>query len=335
MLQTNIQTRKMFNDLVELYKKTKNEQKAFELGNQIELLQDEVKHLDSKKNLFLGTTLCLYALNIVDAFRSKPKGGFRKSTFNVEFEIDNEARIRFNFKIVVLFGVLVLHFTGCGTEPEFERDNKNDPESSGFVPDQPSQLGLSYKIDGNNIILNWKDKSNFEDGYQIFKTIDAAGNTELIGTVPENNSQFTDSSNSFIFPTQYQIYTFKDTSLSNPLIVNVDLGKVIEINAVQIDQSYRVNFSSNAIFHKGYRIKQTVNNTDFIESTIIDDIDSREILIPIQGKGFSEIIEVSPMYVTNIDTTFGAAKYDFVQLSIPDLHNIQLINSESFTFFLG
>jgi hypothetical protein len=236
------------------------------------------------------------------------------------------------FKIVVLFGVLVLHFTGCGTEPEFERDNKNDPESSGFVPDQPSQLGLSYKIDGNNIILNWRDKSNFEDGYQIFKTVDVAGNTELIGTVPENNSQFTDSSNSFIFPTQYQIYTFKDTSLSNPLIVNVDLGKVIEINAVQIDQSYRVNFSSNAIFHKGYRIKQTVNKTDFIESTIIDDIDSREILIPIQGKGFSEIIEVSPMYVTNIDTTFGAAKYDFVQLSIPDLHNIQLINSESFTF---
>lgn len=86
-----------FNDLVELYKTTNNEQNAFELGNQIELLQDEVKHLDSKKNLLLGTTLCLYALNIVDAFRSKPKGGFRKSTFNVEFEIDNEARIRFNF----------------------------------------------------------------------------------------------------------------------------------------------------------------------------------------------------------------------------------------------
>ena len=42
------------------------------------------------------------------------------------------------FKIVALLGICAVYFIGCGTEPEFERDNKNDPSSDNFVPDLPT-----------------------------------------------------------------------------------------------------------------------------------------------------------------------------------------------------
>ena len=86
-----------FNLLVGEYNTTQNEVEAFELGNQLEALQSEIKDLDARKNLFLGTTIGLYALNIFDAFRSKPKGGYRTNNFNIEFEVDSDATVRFNF----------------------------------------------------------------------------------------------------------------------------------------------------------------------------------------------------------------------------------------------
>ena len=86
-----------FNVLVAQYNATKSEQTARELGNQIEALQGEIKNLDARKNLFLGTTIGLYVLNIFDALRSKPKGGYRTNNFNIEFEVDSDATVRFNF----------------------------------------------------------------------------------------------------------------------------------------------------------------------------------------------------------------------------------------------
>ncbi|MBO6794342.1 MAG: hypothetical protein JJ895_10565 [Balneolaceae bacterium] len=86
-----------FKVLVEQYNATSNEQTALELGNQIEALQSEIKDLDSRKNLLLGTSIGLYALNIFDAFWSKPKGGYRTNNFNIEFEVEGDATVRFNF----------------------------------------------------------------------------------------------------------------------------------------------------------------------------------------------------------------------------------------------
>lgn len=86
-----------FDALVEEYATIRNENDALELGNEIEALRGEIRDLDSRKNLFLGTTLGLYALNLFDAFISKPRGGYRTNNFHIEFEVDNEARVRFNF----------------------------------------------------------------------------------------------------------------------------------------------------------------------------------------------------------------------------------------------
>ncbi len=86
-----------FDELVLQYNATRNEQTAFELGNQIETLQGEIKDLETRKNILFGTTIGIYALNVFDAFRSKPKGGYRTNNFNIEFEIDSDATVRINF----------------------------------------------------------------------------------------------------------------------------------------------------------------------------------------------------------------------------------------------
>ncbi len=94
-----------FNELKEQYNNTENESLAFELGNQVEKQQKEVRRKDNMRRAFFGLGILSYSLNIFDAFKSTPDGGYRKEQ-PIEFYLTNNQEtlgsasvsMRYNFK---------------------------------------------------------------------------------------------------------------------------------------------------------------------------------------------------------------------------------------------
>ena len=79
----------VFFSLRDQYNNAVDEEQAFVLGNLTENQQDVVTKLDNQRRILLGSTLIVYAFNIFDAFRSDPKGGYRKPK-KLEFYLSQE-----------------------------------------------------------------------------------------------------------------------------------------------------------------------------------------------------------------------------------------------------
>lgn len=73
-----------FNRIQKLYNRANTEEKALELGDQLETQQSVTKNIDNQRRLFLGLTSLLYVFNLYDALFDVPKSGFREKT-NIEF----------------------------------------------------------------------------------------------------------------------------------------------------------------------------------------------------------------------------------------------------------
>ncbi len=77
-----------FDFLVFRYNETTNESNALQFGNEAEAQEQVVNDAETKYLFYTGATVLWYALNIFDAYRTTPKGGYREQN-NVEFYLSN------------------------------------------------------------------------------------------------------------------------------------------------------------------------------------------------------------------------------------------------------
>lgn len=112
------------------------------------------------------------------------------------------------FKIVALLGIFVLYFTGCGTEPEFERDNKNDPSSDNFEPD----IGniRIHLLPNKDVKIDWSILSDFGQGYIISKQLGSTTQYTVLDTLPPNTNAYIDTSKIFNKFTTYALSPYTD-----------------------------------------------------------------------------------------------------------------------------
>lgn len=69
-----------FNRIQELYNRATTEERALELGDQLEAQQTVTKQIDNQRRVFLGLTSILYVFNLYDALFDVPDSGFRDKT---------------------------------------------------------------------------------------------------------------------------------------------------------------------------------------------------------------------------------------------------------------
>ncbi len=71
-----------FDRILTNYRQANSEQEVVELGNRLDRLSDEIKSLETKRNVALTSAILFYVVNIVDAFRPPEAGFANKNTFN-------------------------------------------------------------------------------------------------------------------------------------------------------------------------------------------------------------------------------------------------------------
>lgn len=129
-----------------------------------------------------------------------------------------------------IFILLFLLIISCSTAPDFERTNIKDPKGENFKPNRPN-IG-NYVLDNNgNITLSWRDNSQFEDGFRVYKSI-SGQDFELQAELLKNATSFVDSTREFGVPTIYQVVSYADTIESSPLGFQIDLGIIRNIQTV-------------------------------------------------------------------------------------------------------
>ena len=80
----------LFRRMEEDYYNARDEQTALILGNEVEYQYKVMKDANDQYKLILGTAITIYALNMLDAFISKPKSGYRDKK-PLEFYLSKES----------------------------------------------------------------------------------------------------------------------------------------------------------------------------------------------------------------------------------------------------
>ncbi|MBO6534677.1 MAG: fibronectin type III domain-containing protein [Balneolaceae bacterium] len=96
------------------------------------------------------------------------------------------------FKLLPIFGLLLLFYSGCGTEPKFERVNANDPQSQFFSP-KTGRFFSGLNSD-KTVRLSWNDISDFESGYLIWKGLGDNSDKILLAELDANETNYVDES---------------------------------------------------------------------------------------------------------------------------------------------
>lgn len=88
----------VFNNYTSRYEKADTPEDALLWGDLAEAQSDKIKQLDSRRKKLLLSSLIIYGLNILDAYKSHPKGGYREDQKPLEFYLSiNTGTIRYNF----------------------------------------------------------------------------------------------------------------------------------------------------------------------------------------------------------------------------------------------
>ena len=152
----------------------------------------------------------------------------------------------------------------CSTGPEFERVNKNDPSGGSFIPDSPS--GQNYTItEEGNIALHWKDNTDYEDSYVIYKSVHSDTSFKEIAVLEKDSESFTDNSGVFGYPTIYKIVSrVEDRESVTPTLVQIDLDEFADISfdagTDQVNASWTHNFDLGAKLN--FMMKSVNNETE-------------------------------------------------------------------------
>ncbi|MBD3615127.1 MAG: hypothetical protein HUJ22_01045 [Gracilimonas sp.] len=209
----------------------------------------------------------------------------------------------FRILIVIAFS---LFLANCSTGPDFERDNINDPLAKNFTPNPPS--GLNYQMDNNgNVSLFWEDKTDFELGYRIYKSLGENKTFRLLAELEENSTSYSDTSKIFAFPTHYHIVSYSNEKESDTTTVNIDFGKISNFEA-EFSAGYdSVNFSWQSEFFfinvDGFILsKKTDKDSKFKLEKVIPNSVS-QYSIPTPQDGFVHEFKLSAFNLYSSDTT--------------------------------
>lgn len=105
------------------------------------------------------------------------------------------------FVFPLILGAAAFLFASCDSG-EFVRDNERDPSSDRFRPEAPSGLRLSAV--GDTIKLTWEDRSDFEQGYGVERSIDGRPFEEIV-RLPANSNTYSDSVPIPFFEATYRV----------------------------------------------------------------------------------------------------------------------------------
>lgn len=126
---------------------------------------------------------------------------------------------------------------GCGTAPDVERINENDPDSNRFKPDEPTTFGRIITKD-KWVILRWKDNSKFEDGYLVEKRIFENDEFTILDTLNANNTSYTDKSKLLSPSTAYKISPIvyrnandsTNVNRGDSILIDLDIGPLGDLS---------------------------------------------------------------------------------------------------------
>ncbi len=97
-------------------------------------------------------------------------------------------------------------------------DVESDPSSTVTVvapPDSVSNLEVEV-IDYYTVKLTWKDNSDMEDGFRIYRLDGYEGDFKYITSLPANTTEFTDNTLKPEVPYTYRIITYRGVATSKP-----------------------------------------------------------------------------------------------------------------------
>lgn len=209
------------------------------------------------------------------------------------------------FKVLILITSL-LFFGGCSSGPDYDRDNENDPSGVNFIPNPPS--GLNYQMDNTgNVLLFWEDKTDYESGYRIYKSLGANDKFKLLTELEENSTSYSDNSKIFAFPTRYHIVSYSNESESDTLTVDIYLGEINNFSAEFSTDYDSVNLSwQSEIYYinvDGFLLSKKTDKDSKFELVDVIPNSVSEYSLPTPQDGFVHEFKLSAFNIYKSDTT--------------------------------
>ncbi|MEQ8523401.1 hypothetical protein [Gracilimonas sp.] len=237
---------------------------------------------------------------------------------------------------ILLFSISAgLLLSTCSTGPDFERDNKNDPESNEFLPDTPSGANFSFSVD-TIITISWEDQTQFETGYRIHKKIGEVYN-KLLTTLSPNAEQFADSTKEFGFPTTYLVTAEKNSSTSDSLTIEIDFGNIEDLNSslkIRTNNQSEINLEwiDNIYFEDGFFLMKVLNQGSAEKTLKVLDANLEKTSIPLPNDSFIHEFKIVPFKIFKNDTTILALENSTTFSLAPKNLDMKLISEDSLLF---
>lgn len=234
-----------------------------------------------------------------------------------------------HFIYLVLFSSITV--LSCSTGPDFKRDNENDPESSRFSPNTP--VGQNYSVDEEgNVHLTWKDSTDFESAYRIYKKLGEENPFFLLAELDKNATEYVDGSKKLAYPTAYRIVSVADSSESTPVEFKINFGSIASFSVSKETDNLALSWEDDVSQEDGFLITRysDLDKQEKLAHIAPPNIQSQ--ILPIIQDGFIQTYTITPFQVTDGDTTYAESRTDSVnatgptnlqvQVSFPDTINI-------------
>ena len=227
------------------------------------------------------------------------------------------------FLISILVGVL---FYSCKNPTQYNLDNPNDPASSSYIPDSPTNLRAKISSDSIFVALFWDDNSEGETGFLLQKKLTTDSLFKDLITLEKNSISYEDTlSNKLVGRITYRIKSLSDNHDSDFISIDVvsihnlsisvsGEGEVIQevIPMKTTDYEYGTLIRLEAIAAEGWQFVGWSGDTSSVNSTLevlVDrpkelqanfEITSYPLTVNVIGEG--EVIqEVIPMKTTDYE----------------------------------
>lgn len=185
-------------------------------------------------------------------------------------------------KYIFYFICFLLLSNGCSTDPEFDRNNPNDPLSENFSPVPPENSSVSVDItDRKDIVFSW-NKKPLQDGVFISKKYSALDEFTILDTLiglKNAPAVFLDKSRDFTVGTTYKFQFFRVLSDSTrivnpdpyrvefefePVVLQINNGTIPASSLIYVSWEYRPQTKVKITFFDGIDI--AINRSSNIDS---------------------------------------------------------------------
>lgn len=122
----------------------------------------------------------------------------------------------------------------------------------------------------NSVVLSWNDNTNYEHGYNIYRSLSANGEYLLVGSVGENIKTYTDENLAVETTYHYKVKAWRDDNLSefsnstSSIIPGVKAPSGLTATAVG-ENSIMINWIDNSSVETGYRIERSLSESTGFE----------------------------------------------------------------------